>query len=166
MQTGASQRALKDALVVQISISDYSRAASAGTNHKWAHPFCYIFHTHLCRSSLHLHLWPHWSNTLRQLKIIPLCTVLQLQRERYRYDRGWLSLCVCGGHLWHPASSAAEAEPGGATACRGGTEAAVRAGELGVVRHGHRSLLHLPSLPTCICEYRPHIWVCACLHYL
>lgn len=77
--------------------------------------------------------------------------LFSLQKHPCRYGWGWVSLCVCGGQPHDQASNSTQAETK-TTACRGCTDRAVPAGEHGVVRHGHRSLLHLPSLPNWICE--------------
>lgn len=100
-----------------------------------------------------------------QQRLAPHCIVFQLRREHCRYGRGWISLSVCGGQPCPLAPSATQAETR-TTACHGGTDPAVRAGGRGVVRHGHRSLLHLPSLPTWTCEYQPHPRACVYLQYL
>lgn len=131
-----------------ISHSDYLWDISTWTNQKWAHPFCCYVFTRLCLSSLFV--------SLALLKQYPSTTsggYLSSESFFCRYGWGWISLCICGGQPCHPASTAAQAEPG-STAYRGGTDLAVLAGEHGIVWHGHRSLLHLPSLPTWICEYQ------------
>lgn len=113
-------------------------------------------------------LWrPCWSwvPSNNFCKVFPHWILVQLQSEHCRNGRGWISLCVCGGQLCQPASCAAQAESE-ATAGWSGSDPAVPAGEPGIVRNGHRSLPHLPSLPSWICEYLPRVWVWTCLQNL
>lgn len=132
-------------------------AISTWTNHSWAHPFCYFFTLSRCLSMLCMSLRTNWSNTLTTSRgYFHTYSFSERQKEHCRYGRGWVSLCVCGGQPCHPRSSAPQAKQG-ATPCRGSTDPAVPTGELGVVRHDHRGLFHLPTLPKWICEYQPQL---------